>query len=107
MAPWFQRVAKVVFMSDRSGRWAGPYFHCGTGGKPDKETRRRGIRSDPYLRVNFLDRHTPHCYHVGGHGHNPERPLAMIDLQYFKRFRMELDLGAPLPPVPPLPDGYF
>ena len=31
----------------------------------------------------------------------------MIDLRYFKRFRMELDLGAPLPPVPPLPDGYF
>jgi ribosomal protein S18 acetylase RimI-like enzyme len=31
----------------------------------------------------------------------------MIDLRYFKRYRMELDLARPLPPVPPLPDGYF
>jgi ribosomal protein S18 acetylase RimI-like enzyme len=31
----------------------------------------------------------------------------MTDVRYFKRFRMELDLGPPLPSVPPLPDGYF
>jgi ribosomal protein S18 acetylase RimI-like enzyme len=31
----------------------------------------------------------------------------MTDVRYFKRFRMELDLGPPLLPVPPLPDGYF
>src|SRR5215470_10324262 len=47
------------------------------------------------------------CYHVRGQGHNPDRALAMTDLRYFKRFRMELDLGPPLPPVPLLPDGYF
>src|SRR4051794_4031138 len=28
-------------------------------------------------------------------------------LRYFKRFRMHLDLSQPLPPVGPLPDGYF
>jgi GNAT superfamily N-acetyltransferase len=31
----------------------------------------------------------------------------MIDLRYFKRYRMELDLGPPPPEVPPLPDGYY
>lgn len=31
----------------------------------------------------------------------------MFDIRYFKRFRMELDLRGPLPPTPPLPDGYF
>jgi GNAT superfamily N-acetyltransferase len=31
----------------------------------------------------------------------------MPDIRYFKRFRMELDLRQPLPPVPALPDGYF
>src|SRR5436305_1350182 len=27
-------------------------------------------------------------------------------LTYFKRFQMQADLLGPLPPVPPLPDGY-
>src|SRR4051794_27961525 len=27
-------------------------------------------------------------------------------LTYFKRYQMQLDLLAPLPPAPPLPDGY-
>ena len=31
----------------------------------------------------------------------------MIDLRYFKRYRMELELARPLPPVPELPPGYF
>lgn len=31
----------------------------------------------------------------------------MTPLRYFKRYRMALDLARPLPPVPPLPDGYF
>jgi ribosomal protein S18 acetylase RimI-like enzyme len=31
----------------------------------------------------------------------------MTPIRYFKRFRMELDLSRPLPPVPPLPEGYF
>ncbi len=31
----------------------------------------------------------------------------MTPVRYFKRYRMELDLRQPLPPVPPLPDGYF
>jgi ribosomal protein S18 acetylase RimI-like enzyme len=31
----------------------------------------------------------------------------MTELRYFKRFRMELNLGRPLPPVPVLPPGYF
>src|SRR5436190_9217759 len=29
-----------------------------------------------------------------------------MKISYFKRFRMEIDL-AHLPPVPPLPEGYF
>src|SRR5437764_9872315 len=28
------------------------------------------------------------------------------NISYFKRFRMEIDLQAALPPVPPLPPGY-
>jgi len=31
----------------------------------------------------------------------------MTPIRYFKRYRMALDLAGPLPPVPPLPDGYF
>lgn len=31
----------------------------------------------------------------------------MIEFQYFKRFRMELELSRALPPVPELPPGYF
>ena len=31
----------------------------------------------------------------------------MTDLRYFKRYRMELALAAPPPPVPPLPAGYY
>jgi len=31
----------------------------------------------------------------------------MSEISYFKRFRMELELHVPLPPVPPLPAGYF
>ena len=31
----------------------------------------------------------------------------MTPIRYFKRYRMELDLARPLPPVPMLPDGYF
>jgi ribosomal protein S18 acetylase RimI-like enzyme len=31
----------------------------------------------------------------------------MTPIRYFKRYRMELDLTQPLPPVPSLPDGYY
>ena len=31
----------------------------------------------------------------------------MSEISYFKRYRMELELHVPLPPVPPLPDGYY
>jgi ribosomal protein S18 acetylase RimI-like enzyme len=31
----------------------------------------------------------------------------MTPIRYFKRYRMVLDLARPVPPVPPLPDGYF
>lgn len=31
----------------------------------------------------------------------------LIDVRYFKRFRMERALPGDLPPEPPLPDGYF
>ena len=30
----------------------------------------------------------------------------MTGLTYYKRYRMELDLRSPMPPVPDLPDGY-
>ena len=57
--------------------------------------------------ADFLDRRPPHCYHVRGPDWTLHRACAMIDLRYFKRFRMEMDLARPLPPVPPLPADYF
>lgn len=33
-------------------------------------------------------------------------PVIQHDVRYFKRFRMEIDLVAALPPVPPLGDGF-
>src|SRR5262249_10582382 len=75
---------------------------------PRRESASGALRSRTRVAAKqSLDRRIPRWYHEEARVHNPERPLAMIDLRYFKRYRMELDLARPLPPVPPLPDGYF